>query len=1206
MKNSFFRVLSWAVSLLISLSGLAQPKVGHHQAPGAGNPLVPGYFADPTIKKFGDTYYLYATTDGNGGGYGPAQVWTSKDFVNWTNQRMNWPTTPHCWAPDVTRGNDGRYYMYYCQPTVEIYGASSASPTGPWTPLFADGRAVVKNHLVPDVITLDGQTFRDDDGQFYMFWGTWGIYPNSGCGIGRLNADMKTFSQTAKLPNTIAKDFFEAPFMVKRNGIYYLTYSSGRCEDGTYRVQYVMSKTGPMGPFMYGKNNPILVTSADGTVHGPGHQSVIEHGGTHYLVYHRHNNPHSGGGYHRQVCADKLTFDAEGNIEKVVPTHTGIGPLGTLSETAPDRALGKRATASSAYDADFKPEFAVDNNNGTLWKPKDNTSDAWLQIDLGSVQPVRRIQTQFEYATWYYQYLLEYSTDGRNWITYADRRWNTQAGSPLIDRGNARARYVRLTITDTEYPGLNRAVWNLRVYGTDGPAATAAPSPSAPVTHQAARPNGLLLDLSADSLAMGQSLKQWPNRGKLGGTIDVGSARQPFVDLVAGRKAVVFSGREFLRSSVAALSSLAGNSSYSVSMWVFNPAIADEEPILSWTPRGGRELSNSSVGYGKNRNWGAVAHWGWPDMPYATLPKAGTWHHIGLTFDGTMERLYVDGKLDREERKTFFMRTDGPLYIGTNGDRTAFFSGAIASLKLYDIALSQTDLRKQAMQPNNTPIQVSLNAAKLPYGHPLSIIPNDGSVGGAFQVTRQPVSVQTVDGKLAVIVPEGNQLRIYIPEMPISGKGSSTVTVHYEPEEKMWKHSVSIHRGDQSILYQNGRPTTKYPTMTVVVGEQVTTVPDTAINQDKKEVTHQLEIETQLVETSAPPRIDIVSPSVATADLTLNWRVIAQYQVYDRALLEVEAKALYADWKATMQPLAQPTFARKPAAVTPTSVDMMAAVPDGQSLQYRFDDTTNHSSSGWLDEPTFTAYGLQPDQTYQYTLTVRDAFGNVSPASEPLSVRTATDQFTVVRPSFDTALDLLKAGFDGTGWDGLIGLKTGETATAITTNAGSLRLESAGSNWDGNAPNGPFLYKIAPGDFVAQVAVSDVSGQRERKANGANDVGLMVRLADDVPGESLIQNSVFPGWNVGNMVTNLSARGREQTNNQAGWDFDRYLQIQRQGDTFHLRGSQDGQHWHDLPGSPLTRPDWHGKALQVGLFQATYGPQSGYGEFQQFDLVMPR
>ncbi|MDP1614801.1 MAG: family 43 glycosylhydrolase, partial [Methylococcales bacterium] len=123
---------------------------------GKGNPLIPGYFADPTVKKFGDTYYIYATTDGNGGGYGPSQVWMSKDFVNWSLQDMNWPTTRYYWAPDVTKGNDGKYYLYYCQP-VEIFGASSSSPVGPWTSLLPEGKPIVPNFLVPNVITLDGQ-----------------------------------------------------------------------------------------------------------------------------------------------------------------------------------------------------------------------------------------------------------------------------------------------------------------------------------------------------------------------------------------------------------------------------------------------------------------------------------------------------------------------------------------------------------------------------------------------------------------------------------------------------------------------------------------------------------------------------------------------------------------------------------------------------------------------------------------------------------------------------------------------------------------------------------------------------------------------------------------------------------------------------------------------------------------------------------------
>jgi beta-xylosidase len=195
-KNRLLELLFAGCLVFITTMLFGQQPV---TAPGNGNPIIPGYFADPTVKKFGDTYYIYATTDGNGGGLGPSQVWTSKDFVNWTMQDMNWPTTHNYWAPDVALGNDGKYYLYYCQPTVEIYGASAASPVGPWTPLFADNKPVLTNLYVPGVITLDGQTFKDDDGKFYMTWGTWGIYPGYGCGVGLLNADMKSFAKTAKI-----------------------------------------------------------------------------------------------------------------------------------------------------------------------------------------------------------------------------------------------------------------------------------------------------------------------------------------------------------------------------------------------------------------------------------------------------------------------------------------------------------------------------------------------------------------------------------------------------------------------------------------------------------------------------------------------------------------------------------------------------------------------------------------------------------------------------------------------------------------------------------------------------------------------------------------------------------------------------------------------------------------------------------------------
>ena len=113
-------ILATTVLLALhSMSVNAQRKDGEYtpspvkgtawNAKGNANPFIPGYFADPTIRKFGDTYYLYATTDGTGNGYGPAQVWASKDFVNWRNFVMNWPTTEVVWAPDVVQQPNGKY-----------------------------------------------------------------------------------------------------------------------------------------------------------------------------------------------------------------------------------------------------------------------------------------------------------------------------------------------------------------------------------------------------------------------------------------------------------------------------------------------------------------------------------------------------------------------------------------------------------------------------------------------------------------------------------------------------------------------------------------------------------------------------------------------------------------------------------------------------------------------------------------------------------------------------------------------------------------------------------------------------------------------------------------------------------------------------------------------------------------------------------------
>ena len=82
-------------------------------------------------------------------------------------------------------------------------------------------------------------------------------------------------------------------------------------------------------------------------------------------------------------------------------------------------------------DHNFRPEYAVDDNNGTLWRPR-GMGQEWLEIDLGRLQQIQTIWTQFEYGTQFYQYLIETSTDGKRWTIFADKRNNHLAGSPIV------------------------------------------------------------------------------------------------------------------------------------------------------------------------------------------------------------------------------------------------------------------------------------------------------------------------------------------------------------------------------------------------------------------------------------------------------------------------------------------------------------------------------------------------------------------------------------------------------------------------------------------------------------------------------------------------------------------------------------------------------------------------------------------------------
>lgn len=709
--------------------------------PGNGNPVIAGYFADPTIKKFGDTYYIYATTDGNGGGLGPSVAWTSKDLANWTMVPMNWPTTYHIWAPDVMQDKDGKFYMYYCEP-CKIYCGVGDTPIGPWHNLLGnDTTVLVPDRFVKNAITLDGQSFVDDDGSAYLYWGTWGIYKGFGCGVGKLSADRKNFTQTHLIPNTEATDFFEAPFMLKRNGIYYFMYSSGSCHDETYRVQYATSAVGPMGPFTFGKNNPILSTNADRSVHGPGHHSILKDGDDYYIVYHRHNIPQSTRGMHRQIAIDKLVFNEDASIAKVVPTHRGIGHFGTLANASPNLAFCKQVKASSYYNEYFKPQYAVDDNNATLWRPKTSGRE-WMEIDLGSLNDIRRIWTQFEYPTLYYQYFIEVSRNGKDWEMFADRRDNHLSGSPMIDQGNAKARYVRLTYIGGKRKGQFGAIWNIKVFadeekdclsgkssgingdgnGAGFPASSSeenrwskgsgqrrkpaisklsgttsklsrTTSKLSDTTGQSGRKEPeLLMEVCADDYRAGDTLTEIrEHTGK--GKFHTLTTALPVVEQ-KGVKAFAFDSVQWFRSDFVLPSQIRDSAPYTLETWVLNPEANQNECIVDLSSSEG-ELEKVMLCSGKEPRCGVVCHFGWfEDMGFPELAGTGVWQHWVITYDGYMEKVYLNGRKIKEKDIFLLLPESKYVTLGRTARGDWPFSGLLHEVRLYDGVLNAQEILK--------------------------------------------------------------------------------------------------------------------------------------------------------------------------------------------------------------------------------------------------------------------------------------------------------------------------------------------------------------------------------------------------------------------------------------------------------------------------------------------------------------------------------
>jgi beta-xylosidase len=325
----FSRMKAYFLAAVLALGSLASQA---QQLPKrSGNPLFPGWYADPEVAIFGSQYWIYPTYSAPYEQQVFFDAFSSPDLVTWTKHarildtaRVKWAHRA-LWAPAIVAKN-GRYYLFFGandyhpekpnEPPGGIGVAVADHPAGPFKDYLGHPLVgTIENGAQP----IDQFVFKDADGQYYLLYGGW-----QHCNIARLKDDFTGFLPFADgtvFKSITPQNYVEGPLMFRRQGKYYFMWSEGGWTGPDYSVAYAVGDS-PFGPFR--RVGKILAQDPKvGT--GAGHHSVLQVPGTDrwYIVYHRHplGDPD---GNHRVVCIEELHFGKDGLLQPVKLTTQGV------------------------------------------------------------------------------------------------------------------------------------------------------------------------------------------------------------------------------------------------------------------------------------------------------------------------------------------------------------------------------------------------------------------------------------------------------------------------------------------------------------------------------------------------------------------------------------------------------------------------------------------------------------------------------------------------------------------------------------------------------------------------------------------------------------------------------------------------------------------------------------------------------------------
>ncbi len=381
-------ILTSLLSCLLLLSALHSKGQQYR-----GNPIITDmYTTDPAPLVYKDTLYIFTGHDEQN----QTDQWfvmndwyviSTPDMYNYTNHGACLALSDFSWTNACAFAGqcierDGKFYWYIsalhkdaATKVAEGFAIGVAvadHPTGPYTD--AIGAALICDSAANTAdLDIDPTVFIDDDGQAYLYWGSWGA-----CRMVKLKENM--IETEGDIEVVSLTEFFEAPFIHKYKDTYYLSYAShGYPSKTSYATASSIT-----GPWTYqGVINGLLEVSETN------HQGIVEFKDNWYFIYHNAQAP-NGGVYRRSVCVDSLKYDTDGSILPIERTTSSVSRIGYEPPSA-IHSLTKNANGFSVYPNPAKAgevHIALSENTAesSTLKVYSNTAQLLYTLEIKDVE----------------------------------------------------------------------------------------------------------------------------------------------------------------------------------------------------------------------------------------------------------------------------------------------------------------------------------------------------------------------------------------------------------------------------------------------------------------------------------------------------------------------------------------------------------------------------------------------------------------------------------------------------------------------------------------------------------------------------------------------------------------------------------------------------------------------------------------------------